>query len=471
MAPSISGTPFTPYKRFCLLVCIAVSTLFGVSSFSLGQVGEHNPGLNVGQGVPRLVKFSGILKDASGQLLNGTVGIDFAIYAEATSGAPLWEEMQNVQFSRGHYAVLLGQSRSTGIPPELFYFGQSHWLGVRILLPGEEEQPRVQLASVPYALKSLDADTLGGIPASAFVQVPFSNNELAKTNSKDFTSAGPLIGGSGTMNYIPIWTDNSGDLGNSVIYQSGTGTSAMLGIGTTTPNATLNISGAGVYTNTTFNFLLGANLGGISIGTSYQNIYGAGQYANYGVVGGVNVPSGATIQQAAGTSGFCRSSADSSGRMMANCAGLFGAGIADQANSAVWGVNPLVMDGPAVNGANLTGAEVDINLLGKPSFVRGINVIGVLGSNGVIPGNSTIGYELVGFNGFQWPIGFQCDRGSLGAGAGCFVAEGLTGTNNTPSTIRAVRCIRPLSMELLPVTFNFSPQWGLPPTYLIIRVG
>ena len=36
-------------------------------------------------------------------------------------------------------------------------------------LPGEVEQPRVLLVSVPYALKAADADTLGGLPASAFV--------------------------------------------------------------------------------------------------------------------------------------------------------------------------------------------------------------------------------------------------------------------------------------------------------------
>src|SRR3990170_1578308 len=32
-----------------------------------------------------------------------------------------------------------------------------------------EEQPRILLVSVPYALKAADAETLGGKPASAFV--------------------------------------------------------------------------------------------------------------------------------------------------------------------------------------------------------------------------------------------------------------------------------------------------------------
>lgn len=34
---------------------------------------------------------------------------------------------------------------------------------------GQEEQPRVLLVAVPYALKAGDAETIGGLPASAFV--------------------------------------------------------------------------------------------------------------------------------------------------------------------------------------------------------------------------------------------------------------------------------------------------------------
>jgi hypothetical protein len=73
----------------------------------------------------------------------------FSIYSEQTGGVPLWQETQNVQFAQGRYAVFLGESTSAGIPAELFASGQPRWLGVKPLLPGEEEQPRVLLASVP----------------------------------------------------------------------------------------------------------------------------------------------------------------------------------------------------------------------------------------------------------------------------------------------------------------------------------
>lgn len=37
-------------------------------------------------GVPRLVMFGGLLKDASGNTLTNTVGVIFAIYSEQTGG-------------------------------------------------------------------------------------------------------------------------------------------------------------------------------------------------------------------------------------------------------------------------------------------------------------------------------------------------------------------------------------------------
>ncbi|MGH7486700.1 MAG: hypothetical protein ACREMY_14035, partial [bacterium] len=46
-----------------------------------------------------------------------------------------------------------------------------------------------------------------------------------------------------TKNFIPLFTDNSGTLGNSTLFQSGTGSSAKVGIGTTSPSTTLDVKG------------------------------------------------------------------------------------------------------------------------------------------------------------------------------------------------------------------------------------
>src|SRR6266850_2881054 len=120
--------------------------------------------------VPRLVKFAGTLKDEQGKGRTGVVGVTFAIHKEQEGGAALWLETQNVQLDeQGCYTVLLGSTKSEGLPLELFTAGEPRWLGVQVNLPREVEQGRVLLVSVPYALKAADADTLGGKPASSFV--------------------------------------------------------------------------------------------------------------------------------------------------------------------------------------------------------------------------------------------------------------------------------------------------------------
>lgn len=198
--------------------------------------------------VPRLVNFSGKATDAQGKALSGIAGVTFAIYKDQYEGAPLWLETQNVQAdSKGNYTVQLGATTSDGLPLELFSSGAARWLGVRV--NGGEEQPRVLLLSVPYALKAADAQTLAGLPPSAFVlAVPPSNTAGLSSQSSAPPAASSLngsltLGGSGLQNYLPLWTDNSGTLGNSVFYQLGTGSSAKIGLNLKNPLATLDVNG------------------------------------------------------------------------------------------------------------------------------------------------------------------------------------------------------------------------------------
>src|SRR5216684_644400 len=128
---------------------------------------DGGPAQNVA--VPRLVKFSSTAKDQLGHSPSGVVGVTFAIYRDQEGGAALWMETQNVQLDeQGHYAVLLGATKNDGLPVELFAAAEPRWLGVQLNLPGEVEQTRVLLVSVPYALKAADAESLAGIPASAY---------------------------------------------------------------------------------------------------------------------------------------------------------------------------------------------------------------------------------------------------------------------------------------------------------------
>jgi hypothetical protein len=118
------------------------------------------------------------------------VGITFSIYSDAVGGTALWQESQNVQIDQqGRYATLLGMMTSAGVPPELFSSGEARWLGVQSQAPGEPEQPRILLASVPYAVEAADAQTLGGFPPSAFLRAPLGNSTAASQSRDSSNSA------------------------------------------------------------------------------------------------------------------------------------------------------------------------------------------------------------------------------------------------------------------------------------------
>jgi hypothetical protein len=210
------------------------------------------------ESVPRLVQFNGTLKDSAARPVAGVASVTFAIYAEQDGGGALWSETQNVLAdANGHFSALLGGATPNGMPAELFGTGQTRWLGITIARSAE--MPRVLLASVPYALKAADADTLGGLPASAYV----TTQALAASNPR---AAVPGVGGSTTViatpqvagtspaappianatagiaEYIPIWTSATAQ-GNSTIFETG----GLVGIGTTTPAETLDVNGNSIF--------------------------------------------------------------------------------------------------------------------------------------------------------------------------------------------------------------------------------
>lgn len=193
--------------------------------------------------VPSLVSFSGVLTDVNGKPLTGVVGVTFYLYRGQDGGAPLWMETQNVwPDKKGHYSVTLGSTTSYGLPTDIFAAGEARWLAVQA--QGQPEQPRVMMLSVPYALKAGDATTVGGLPPSAFVLAapPASSSSGLVATPGTGSSTIEAISGSGTTDFLPLWT-NSTTLGNSVLFQSGSGSTAKVGINTTTPASTLDVKG------------------------------------------------------------------------------------------------------------------------------------------------------------------------------------------------------------------------------------
>jgi hypothetical protein len=217
-----------------------------------------------GSALPRLVRFSGTAKDTGGNPVTGVTGITFALYAEQTGGAPLWSETQNVQAGAdGHYTVLLGAAKSEGLPADLFTTEQAHWVGVSV--EGQAEQPRILLVSAPYALKAGDAETLGGLPPSAFLMAAApAGGSVAKPQampgaSPDATCAAITSDGTATANEVAKFTAACA-IEPSAIFESG----GNVGIGTTAPTSTLDVNGNAAVTGS-ISSTAAATLAGVSL--------------------------------------------------------------------------------------------------------------------------------------------------------------------------------------------------------------
>src|SRR5271166_3525182 len=203
--------------------------------------------------VPPLIQFSNVATDEGGNSLSGVVSITFSLYSSQQSGEPLWTETQNnIQLdSTGHYSVQLGITKPNGVPTTLFTTGEARWLGVQIA--EQAQQPRVLLLSVPYAMKAGDAATIGGLPPSAFVlAAPVVGSAALAADASSAPNSVPPSGtitGTGTVNFLPLW-DSTSDIISSVLFQSGTGSTAKVGINTTTPATTLDVKGGGTIRGT-----------------------------------------------------------------------------------------------------------------------------------------------------------------------------------------------------------------------------
>ncbi len=208
--------------------------------------------------VPQLIKFSGTLTDLAGKPISGPVDVTFSLYSEESGGTPLWYESQTVNANAaGEYTTLLGAMTATGVPMDLFTSGQARWLGVAVR--GLPEQSRILLVSVPYAMTSGNAEMLGGKPAADYLLASQSGTSSTTTTTaavigttttsttsgrtaKQASTATPQsITTGGTTNYLAAFSNNTGGLGNSIIYQDPT--TNDIGIGTTVPLASTEIAG------------------------------------------------------------------------------------------------------------------------------------------------------------------------------------------------------------------------------------
>ncbi|HEY3382836.1 MAG TPA: tail fiber domain-containing protein [Vicinamibacterales bacterium] len=191
--------------------------------------------------VPGVIRFAGSVAPAS-----GTVTVVFSLYAGQSDEMPLWHEVQTlVVDGGGRYSVALGAATPGGLPAELFARGEARWLGARV--EGQPEQPRAMLVSVPYAFKAGDAETVAGRPLSAFVLAGNTTgvgpDGLTYVDTRVLKSGlaaaapSPQAATTGTQNYLARFMADGVSLGDSTVFQAG----ARVGVGTTTPAATLHV--------------------------------------------------------------------------------------------------------------------------------------------------------------------------------------------------------------------------------------
>ena len=171
-------------------------------------------------------------------------------------------ETQNVTpDNNGQYNVILGSTTATGLPDNLFSQQEERWLGVQ--LQGQDEQARVLLVSVPYAMKAHEAETLGGLPASAFVKAPTGGaagrisayadgtavNALGNVGKTPGTTQGKGPGGKPLAICTPVpgafifWDSQGSECPSNLTQVIGGAYNGNIGIKNANPSTALDVNG------------------------------------------------------------------------------------------------------------------------------------------------------------------------------------------------------------------------------------
>jgi hypothetical protein len=263
--PSVGSNTFhahvRPARRFLQAgtLCLAAAIL-APSALAQSSDAETLPASASGA-ILNVVRWAGSLPQAAGQ----TAEVRFALYENQAGGLALWSETQTVKVGAdGRYTVLLGATSAEGLPPALFQAGAARWIeawqvpgstGAPSETAASSAPPRSLLTAVPYAFKSIDAETLAGHAADEFVTQEQLSSQLAIASQPASAQAGihPDVSptGSGAANTIPLWTSAT-TLGDSALTQLGTSAAPLVGVGTATPATTLDVKGTTTFRGNTF---------------------------------------------------------------------------------------------------------------------------------------------------------------------------------------------------------------------------
>ena len=191
--------------------------------------------------VPRLLNYQVFVTDTLSIPVTANLNMDFAIYDQETAGNLFWSETQaGIAIESGLFHVLLGNVNP--IPDSVFFMSDERWL--QLSIAGQTVAPRTRITAVGYAYSSTFCDT-----------AEYARNVSSGADG-DWT-----ISGSNMYSAVP---------GN-------------IGIGTSTPQAKLDIKGDLALSITAFTATEGNN-NDIAIGP-YSTIKISGPLNNYSITG------------------------------------------------------------------------------------------------------------------------------------------------------------------------------------------
>jgi hypothetical protein len=383
---------------------IVATLLLALSSLGLTQ----NTANSTAVSVPHLIKFSGVVKDESGAPKTGTVGITFAFYKDQQGGAPLWMETQNVQAdANGRYTVMLGATKSDGLPMEFFSSNEARWVGMQP--QGQNEQPRALLVSAPYALKAADAETLGGKPLSAFQLVaPSSNSNSGATQQAQAPAEQPneITCASKTgcqAAFVPLFTSNGGSakVSDSIITQNG----STVNVGGEVVGQTgffRSSNNGAIFQATQTSNGAGAAVAGVAEGSTGIGVEGSGVtgVSGFGLSNGTGVAGqGGTgvFGFSSPTSGFARATVGVLNTNAAGSAGVYGVSQAN--NGQTYGVQGYNFSNgnfsAGVSSVSSSSSGVTFGTLALSTSPNGTGTLGI-GESTSNTGNTFIGCCSVG---------------------------------------------------------------------------
>jgi len=223
----------TSHRYYCLLAVLFVSWATVLVAQSIETPGVFRYTVKV----PDSVRADG----------PSPISVTVKIYVEESSDSPIWsEQFLSSSDANGRISLLIGSSVQGGLPRDLFAGNQARWIALQF--GDAPEGFRAAMISVPYALKARDADTLGGLPASAFLRS--SSVQSDPQNGDTWHTSGSLgssyrLSIEGIQNTLAKFTTPT-DLGASQI----TDTASGVGLGNPTPLEMLDVVGRGLFRST-----------------------------------------------------------------------------------------------------------------------------------------------------------------------------------------------------------------------------